>query len=115
MCSQSLGLQKIESSRLSIINNNPLKWEGEMSCPSIDNKELSGNMKSKSNHHCHHELEHEQQASAITIIMLWNMKSKQADHCALEHEEEEFGLEFPLNLSTIIIIIIIIMGSGLEF
>jgi len=45
--------------------------------------------------------------------MLWNMKSKQADHCALEHEEEEFDLEFPLNLSTIIIIII--MGSGLEF
>jgi hypothetical protein len=75
-------------------------------------------MKSKSNHHCHHELEHEQQASAITIIMLWNMKSKQADHCALEHEEEEFGLEFPLDLSAIIIIIIIIiiiMGSGLEF
>jgi hypothetical protein len=52
--------------------------------------------------------------SAITIIMLWNMKSKQVDHCALEHEEEEFGLEFPLNLIAIIIIIII-MGSGLEF
>lgn len=46
--------------------------------------------------------------------MLWNMKSKQVDHCALEHEEEEFGLEFPLNLIAIIIIIII-MGSGLEF
>jgi hypothetical protein len=114
MHSQSLGLQKIKSSQLSIINNNPLKWEGEMSCPSIDKKQQSGNMKSKSNHHCHHELEHKQQASAITIIMLWNMKSRQADHCALEHEEEEFGQEFPLNLSAIIIIIII-MGLGLEF
>jgi hypothetical protein len=95
--------KKKKPCQLSIINNNPLKWERECHAPAfvLANKQQTGNMKRNHNHHCHHVLEHEEQANAIISIVLWNMKRKQAHLCAPEHEEAEFCLEFPLNLSAI--------------